>query len=365
MPAYKDEKRGTWYFSTYPPKGYPGSRNKKMLRGFRTKRDALKAEREWLNECERVMVGDVTFEEVMEHKFRFKESAPSTAIGDRSNYKNHFEPIVKNKPIKHITVDDMMALKEALEKTDLKGNSKRTIYTSISSVYEHAMVHFNLPFNPARRVKGYKRVKSKNNFMTMTELYNNVDRIQGEQFRQVTIFLANTGLRIGEVQALTWKDINFKDRYIDVHKKYNRKTKQIEDYTKSDASTALVYFPEVVYDILVDIRNEDYQYYKYFNDGYYVFGGMDILKYHNYLYHFKKVFPDHRIQDLRHTYASYLESVDTSFSVMKEMLRHADISTTVNTYTHNYPEAQRRAIESLDKAKQYHTSITEDREGQK
>lgn len=50
MPAYKDKKRGKWYASFYC-ENYNGVREKKMKRGFDTKKDALEWEREYLRQA--------------------------------------------------------------------------------------------------------------------------------------------------------------------------------------------------------------------------------------------------------------------------------------------------------------------------
>lgn len=47
MPAYKDNRQGTWYASFYF-ENWQGVKQKKLKRGFATKKDALAWEREFL-----------------------------------------------------------------------------------------------------------------------------------------------------------------------------------------------------------------------------------------------------------------------------------------------------------------------------
>lgn len=47
MPAYKDKKTGKWFASFYAP-NWKGEREKKMKRGFETKKEAQTWEREFL-----------------------------------------------------------------------------------------------------------------------------------------------------------------------------------------------------------------------------------------------------------------------------------------------------------------------------
>ena len=58
MPAYKDSNKGTWYVSFYY-QNRKGIRERKLKRGFRTKKDALEWEREFLQQQSADM--DMTF----------------------------------------------------------------------------------------------------------------------------------------------------------------------------------------------------------------------------------------------------------------------------------------------------------------
>lgn len=49
MPAYKDKSKGTWYVSFYYV-NWKGERERKLKRGFATKREALDFEREFLQQ---------------------------------------------------------------------------------------------------------------------------------------------------------------------------------------------------------------------------------------------------------------------------------------------------------------------------
>ena len=58
MPAYKDNAKGTWYVSFYF-QNWKGERERKLKRGFRTKKEALEWEREFLQKQAADM--DMTF----------------------------------------------------------------------------------------------------------------------------------------------------------------------------------------------------------------------------------------------------------------------------------------------------------------
>ncbi|WP_240470248.1 tyrosine-type recombinase/integrase [Brevibacillus laterosporus] len=59
---------------------------------------------------------------------------------------------------------------------------------------------------------------------------------------------------------------------------------------------------------------------------------------------FKEIFPHLRIHDLRHSYAAYLINKGVYIYLIKELMRHADIKQTVNTYRHLYVERKQKAM---------------------
>lgn len=59
---------------------------------------------------------------------------------------------------------------------------------------------------------------------------------------------------------------------------------------------------------------------------------------------------DLRIHDLRHTCATLLLSEDVNAKVVSEMLGHASIAITLNTYSHVLPDMQDTAADAMEAA---------------
>lgn len=89
MPAYKDEKQGTYYAAFYYT-DFTGMRRKKMKRGFERKRDALEWERQFLlqkNADPAMRFGDFVKihrtdkrERIREHTWESKDNIIDTKI---------------------------------------------------------------------------------------------------------------------------------------------------------------------------------------------------------------------------------------------------------------------------------------------
>jgi integrase len=58
--------------------------------------------------------------------------------------------------------------------------------------------------------------------------------------------------------------------------------------------------------------------------------------------------PRRRIHDLRHTFATLLLSKGTHPKIVQEMLGHATISQTIDTYSHVLPDMQEGAVASME-----------------
>jgi integrase len=152
------------------------------------------------------------------------------------------------------------------------------------------------------------------------------------------------GLRRNELYFLRWKDIDMKHRQIHV--------RPHGDFTPKNKKSATV----PINSKLLSILNSVYPKSKDVDDSQYVFA-----KYHRpdwvdpthslskqFSYLAKKAgIRDIGLHDCRHTFASYLVQKGTPLLVVKELLRHSDIQSTM-VYAHLAPDQQKQAIEKLD-----------------
>lgn len=107
MPAYKDKKTGKWYASFYF-ENWNNVREKKMKRGFETKKDALEWEREFLRQTN--VDFDMKFESFVEIyisdiKQRVREN---TFITKENIIRKKIVPFFKNKKMNAITAKDVI-----------------------------------------------------------------------------------------------------------------------------------------------------------------------------------------------------------------------------------------------------------------
>lgn len=163
-----------------------------------------------------------------------------------------------------------------------------------------------------------------------------------------------TGIRLGELCALQWQDIDFNNELIYITKTLqrvkvtdkndSRKTKIIIDTPKSDASIRVIPLPSILFDKLKEFI--------FCDNSYILTGAMKYIEPRNYQSYFKKVLKDCSIHDsnfhvLRHTFATRAISKGMDVKTLSSILGHADVSFTMKMYVHPTLEQKKSQIEKL------------------
>jgi integrase len=184
-------------------------------------------------------------------------------------------------------------------------------------------------------------------FWTREEFSKFIDSvIDKHQSYMAFMMLYWTGIRLGELLALTVDDVDFEKRTIRISKSYQRISgRDIITEPKTPKSKRVITIPQF---LVLDLQD--------YIDSMYGAQKEDrlfpITKY--YLEHemqrgikesgLKRI----RLHDLRHSHASML--VEMSFSPLEiaNRLGHEKIETTLNTYSHLYPDKQEKLADRLD-----------------
>jgi len=164
----------------------------------------------------------------------------------------------------------------------------------------------------------------------------------------------NTGLRVGEVCALRWENIDFETRRIHVEKTIERiyskeenKTIVIIDTPKSITSIRTIPINSKLYNILQQMKRKCKK-----ND--FVLTGLSdhYVEPRNYQYNFKEILKKSKIKrykfhTLRHTFATNCIEAGMDIKSLSEILGHADVSITLNIYVHSSDKTKRKYLEKI------------------
>lgn len=169
-----------------------------------------------------------------------------------------------------------------------------------------------------------------------------------------------TGIRIGELCALRWSDIDFNNRIILIHNTVQRiqnkendisKTKLQITKPKTKNSIRRIPITSYLYDILNKYFVQNHE-----KSNYYIFrnkenGPIDPRKIQK---HFKSIIKKLHLtsitfHSLRHTFATLCIEVGMDIKTLSEILGHSNVSTTMSIYVHSTESHKRKQIELLSK----------------
>ncbi|KEF40165.1 site-specific recombinase XerD [Schinkia azotoformans MEV2011] len=346
MPVYKDKERKTWYYKVRYKDMY-GRNKQKLKRGFKGRKEAILAEAEFLSSIQNAFTDEVTFDEIFEHNIKHKKLKEKTIRRRRNEYNRHIKPFFGHMKVKDVNVQHVMDFKTNLENHFESLNSARTVFSNFKILINHAVKFFGLKIDPTIMVEPIQRVKPKINYIKREEFEERVNALELHYYKELTRLLFYTGLRVGEALALTWNDIDLEKSQLYVDKTLDPKLR-IPTSPKTAGSVGYVPFPSFIKEMLEEIKKESAEKIYGFNDELYVFGGLTPYHYSHYHKHFKLVFPELRIHDLRHSYATYLINKGVDIYLVKELMRHDDIKQTANTYGHLYVERKHEVMSVFD-----------------
>ena len=157
MPSYKDKKNGTWFCSFYYT-SWTGERNRKVKRGFKTKKESQEWEIKFLSQKKGDM--NITFKSFVEiYKEDLKDRLKlNTWLMKNNVIDNKITPYFKNKKMSAIKVSDIIAWQnEMIAYRDEKGKPYsptylKTIHNQLRAIFNHAVRYHKLSENPARTV---------------------------------------------------------------------------------------------------------------------------------------------------------------------------------------------------------------------
>lgn len=164
-----------------------------------------------------------------------------------------------------------------------------------------------------------------------------------------------TGMRIGEVCALSWEDVDLKNRVIHVRHTVarikadasipNNTTILVLDTPKTNASTRDIPISTILLPVLIRLRALS-------SSGFLLSGNNSFLKPRTLEHRYHKVLDEFEIPSvnfhaLRHTFATRCIEAGVDVKSLSEILGHANVSVTLNTYVHSSMEMKRNQLEKL------------------
>lgn len=350
MAVFKNKERGTWTAKFYYT-DWTGKRKQKKKEGFPTKKTALDFENDFLNKCQTSV--DITFKNLVEVYLddcaaRLK---PTTIHSKTHIIYTKLIPYFGDLPISAIDVSTVRKWQNTLL-SDEKNYSQtflRTVHNQLSSVLNFAKKYYNLPNNPAALCGSMGKKKADSmQFWTPAEFNQFIAQVSNKPLSVVCFnLLFYSGMREGELLALTLNDFDFKADTINISKTYARLNGvDLIQEPKTPKSRRTITMPPEVMEMVKDYASKLFDY-----------SPTDRLFPTTKFYLQKEMVRGSsaagvkriRVHDLRHSHASLPIEMGFSPLLISERLGHENIETTLNTYSHLYPNKHGEVAAALSK----------------
>lgn len=347
MKAEKDPKTGKWLIQ-YRFTDWQGKRRKSTKRGFATKREA----EEWLRTFLVTQKADfdMKFEEFLKMYYADMETRLREHTMRTKKYIIDLKilPYFGQKRVNDITAADIRRWQNELIKKGYSPTYLKTINNQLSAIFNYAVKYYDLKGNPCTKAGSIGKSRAEEmSFWTIDEFRQFVDCIMDKRQSYMSFMILYwTGMRLGELLALTPADIDLDKHTISITKSYQRLGKKdVVTPPKTPKSKRLITIPEF---LVADIKDYMDSLYEVQED--------------DRLFSVTKYFLEHemqrgikasgvkriRIHDLRHSHASMLVELGFSPLEIADRLGHEKIETTLNTYSHLYPNKQVKIADRLD-----------------
>ena len=271
--------------------------------------------------------------------------------------------------IDKLTIPVLQNWKQSVEELNLNIITRKNIYGEFRALLNYGVKMEYLQKNPLLKVGNFKaplEMKKEMDFYTPDEFkrfilaardYCQKCEDEGSLFEwNYYVFFCiafYTGMRKGEIHALTWQDIS--NNEIHITKSLAQKLKGGDRITppKNRSSIRDVQIPQPLKDVFRQHYNR-WRQAPNFTNNYHICGGEKALRdtsVANMNAMFAKLadVKSIRIHDYRHSHASLLVHEGINIQEIAKRLGHSDVSITLGTYSHLYPSESDRALTILDK----------------
>lgn len=190
----------------------------------------------------------------------------------------------------------------------ISSRSRKTVFDVLNGAFRTAVSLKLISDNPMAGVKIPAHIRVRGSALDPDELRVLFEKISDHWLENYYKFLLYTGCRRAEALALRPSDIDFKNKRLHV------------PGTKTELSDRIIPLFDNAAGLLVKIEPQ--------NGLYFPFRGDSVSRV------FHRLCPDHKLHDLRHTFATTCLKAKIPLKVVQVWLGHSDITTTADIYTH-------------------------------
>lgn len=344
MPVFRDESRNTFYVKTYYT-DYTGARKQKMKRGFKLQREAKEWERAFLEKMQGTP--DMTFQSL--YDLYIEDMSPrlryTTIEGKKNVFANRILPYFGEKPINQITPKDIRDWQTVQISAGYSDAYLDRMQNMLTTIFNYAVSYYHLPSNPCDKAGHMGKRTRSMQFWTLEQYNRFIPFVTDPAAHTAIQVLFYSGMRFGEMLALTPADIDFDAGTIDINKSYqHRSGGGVVSPPKTSNGIRTVTMPNAIMD---ELR-------AYIDRLYHIEPEERIFLFTKSLIrgNMKRGseaagIPLIRIHDLRHSHVSLLIEMGFSPHLIAERIGDT-VQMVNNTYGHLYPTRHKEVADKLN-----------------
>lgn len=262
----------------------------------------------------------------------------------------HIRPVLGNIKLSYLTYDKIVRFiniqTESRENKILTNRTIRDIVVVLKQILNYLEIYYKI-ISPKPEKKEISILKKEEQRKLEEYLMAHIK----PNYLGILLSLY-AGLRIGEVCALHWKDIDLEERKIHINHTIMRiqdsttihKTKIIMGEPKTVQSKRTIPIPSCLLSILKKLKSLD--------EDYVLTNTEHFIEPRTYYNHYLKVLrslkiENHKYHTLRHTFATRCIELGFDPKTLCEILGHADIKITLSLYVHPSDDMKIKSMEKL------------------
>lgn len=237
----------------------------------------------------------------------------------------------------------------------LSASSVNSIITIIQNSMKTALVLGLISKNPAENIRRPKIVEKRIECFSTKEQYYIERAVISDRrlYLRGVVLCLYTGLRIGELLALTWNDIDFRNKMLVVTKSCyyakndDGKFSRIVDTPKTNASLRKIPLSTQMILLLKEIKTNNLS-------DFVIAKNNKPISIRSYQRSFECLLnaigiPHRNFHALRHTFATRAIECGVDVKTLSEILGHKNATITLNRYTHSLTEHKRNMMNRIGK----------------
>ncbi|MBR7039879.1 MAG: site-specific integrase [Oscillospiraceae bacterium] len=281
---------------------------------------------------------------------RVKES---TAANYAMKSEKHILPALGDKVVSNVTAEHIYDFIESKQKEGFSPRYIADIVILIKSVFKYAVRTYQI-YDPVAGIVLPKKRPPVIQLLDEVEQKSLQQYIGGNQNRSTlgTALSMTTGIRIGELCALQWRDIDLKKRILTVTKTIQRiqcpsasgRTKVVITDPKSISSRRQIPIPDCMIGFLQRFRGR--------SEEYVLTGTERPIEPRAMQYRFQTILKNARLPSvhfhaLRHIFATNCIKLGFDVKALSELLGHSSVEITLNRYVHSSFDQKREYMKRV------------------